>query len=159
MRFALVPKNSSNPWSMGLSTISAAKSMPRLTSVDLIEVRQSGEVHAEVPFADRRGPVPVALEQRAQRRAVRADQWPVVAVENAWAHPRPPRVAPGEQPIARASAIGSRRMSVGKVRTRSGYAVDAGSGHGRVRVIRLDVAPAHVIGKDEHDVGTRALCQ
>ena len=43
-------------------------------------------------------------------------------------------------------------MGIGEVRARRSDAVNAGGGHGRVRVVRLDITPAQVVGEDQGDV-------
>ena len=134
----------------------------RAREVDVVVVlrgldpRQGGKVPAQVPLADRRGAVPVRLQQRAQRRAVGLDQRGDPRQKNASLQPRPPRVPSREEPVARRRADRRRRVRVGEAHALVGEAVDAGRGHRRGRIHRPDVAPAEVVGENDHHVRRRA---
>ena len=47
-------------------------------------------------------------------------------------------------------------MCVGEVDARSRHAIDSRGGHCRVRVICFNVAPAEIVGENEHHIGASA---
>ena len=108
--------------------------------------------HAEMPLADRRGAVAVGLEQGPQGRPVRREQGRAVAAEHAARQPGAPRVAPGEERVAGRRAHGGRRVGVDEAHALAGEAVDVRGGDARLRMHGPDVAPAEVVGEDEHHV-------
>ena len=110
------------------------------------------KAHADVPLANGGGAIAVRPHQGAERGPVGRDQRPRLTRQDVRFHPRPPRVAPGEEPVARRRAHGGGRVRVGEAHALGGDAVDVGRGNARLRTHGSDIPPAEVIGQDDDDV-------
>ena len=116
-------------------------------------VGRLGLAQAQVPLAHAGGVVARAFDERGQRHAIWLDQRRRIAVEHARLEPRAPRVAPGQQAVARGRANGRRGVRVGESHALAGQAIDAWRRVFRLGVVAPRIAIAHVVSQDDNDIG------
>ena len=110
-----------------------------------------------MPLAHGRGTVAGTLQQ--QRDSVvlpRVDQRRAEPIQDPAGERRPPRIAPGQQAVTRRRADRRRAVGIGEAHALARQPVDVGRGNLGRGLVRLRVAPAHVIRQHNNDV--RQLC-
>ena len=113
--------------------------------------------HAEMPLPHGCGTVAGALQQ--QRDSVvlpRVDQRRAEPVQDPAGERRPPRIAPGQQAVTRRRTDRRRAVGIREAHALARQPVDVGRGNLGRGLVRLRVAPAHVIR--QHDDDVRQLC-
>ena len=106
-----------------------------------------------MPFADRRGMIPLPAEKVGHREAARFDERRTEAAEHALLERRPPVVAARENRVARRRADRGRRVRFSERQAVGREAVEVRRGDLPRRIEAPHVAVAEVVGEDEHDVG------